>query len=1035
MGLLPFFFGLVFLPSIEKDIRPDAFLSADNPALLYKQKVKQEFGLGDPLVIALADKSDRGVFNPQSLGLLKWLSEEVAELPNIDATRVASLATQKNIIATPDGMLVEPFYRDPPQSEEAISELRQAAMDIPLYVGSIISENGEVALLVAEMNDEDLAAQTYANIVDLVARAEVPPGVTLHVAGEGAIIGYLGGYVDADARRLIPICGVVILCILVIAYRGVRPAIATFVIVAATLVITLGLMAAVGIPFYIITNALPVILIGISVADGLHIYMHYFDLQAKQADAAVDSLVVETLDAMWRPITLTSLTTAAGFLGLYLAAYMPPFRYFGLFAAIGVMVAWFYSLFFLPAVMVVTKSRVSPGYRKAIDVSGPDVFSRFLGFLGHFVISYPRTICGVFAVILVLGAYSSAQLIVDENPLKVFHRDEPVVVADQLINRYLNGTNTLDIVVETDAPEALLLPRNLRYIDELQNFLNAEEDVGGSTSIVDYLKQMNRALNEGLSTEYQLPETTEAAAQYLLIYSATADPTDFEEEIDYDYQTANIRAYLKSGDYQDVKRTIESLQKFIDAQDYEDGFRVVLSGRVYLHYRWISELARSHFQGLGITLMLVFLMSAALFRSLLAGVFTMIPVAGSVLFVYAAMSLSGLTLGLGTSMFAAVAVGLGIDFAIHTVERIRAIAASSQGDIHTVLLEFYGTTGRVLLFNFLAISSGFAILTVSKISSLNSFGAMVGLAVGSSFLLSVTVLPALVLIFRPSFIGRDVPVSGLGRAGFRTSLWTLALLMSLSWVLVAPPVWAEPEYTAAEVVENVNAAPEGQTVTRYLEMRTTDRRGKQRVRKTVSYRKSFEDQKRTILFFTEPATVMGTAFLIWDYEDPESVDDQWLYVPALRKVRRVSAADRGDYFLGTDFTYEDTKLDGKLEPRDYSFEIMGQEELDGQAVYRLKATPKTEKIAEELGYSRFECWIDPSNWMMLRAEFWDGKGQPLKTLTVGDIRKVDGIWTRHYMSILNRQTGHRTEYFVSNVDYSQSVDDAMFTTRAMKRGL
>ena len=115
---------------------------------------------------------------------------------------------------------------------------------------------------------------------------------------------------------------------------------------------TLSVMAASLVAFFVITNALPVILIGISVADAIHIYSHYFDLQAEQPLKNRKELVVETMVGMWRPVTLTTLTTMAGFLGLYFAAYMPPFKYFGLFTAFGVFVAGVYSLIFLPAAMV-----------------------------------------------------------------------------------------------------------------------------------------------------------------------------------------------------------------------------------------------------------------------------------------------------------------------------------------------------------------------------------------------------------------------------------------------------------------------------------------------------------------------------------------------------------------------------------------------------------------------------------------------------------------------------------------------------------
>ena len=531
-------------------------------------------------------------------------------------------------------------------------------------------------------------------------------------------------------------------------------------------------------------------------------------------------------------------------------------------------------------------------------------------------------------------------------------------------------------------------------------------------------------------------------AQYFLIYSATSDPTDFEEEVDYDYRTANVRVYVRSGDYQDVKVIVEALLPYIE-ETFNDGqITATLSGRVNVHYRWISELARSHFLGLVVAIALVYGVSSILFRSAVAGFFTLLPVAFSVLLVYAIMATFGITLGMGTSMFATVAIGLGIDYAIHTLERMRAIYHAVGHDMQAAFREFYPSTGRAMFFNFVAIACGFGVLTLSEISSLKLFGAIVAVAVCASFVASMTLLPALMKRFSPAFLQRsqagDRPPLALGVV---LALVVLALTLAVPSRAETPEVAQgvqaaqDEQLSASAIVARINAVPEGEAVSRELLMQMTDRRGTERSRKTISFRKTYGDQKKTVLFYVEPSNVRDTGFLIWDYQASAEEDDQWLYLPALRKVRRISAADRGDYFLGTDFTYEDIKLDGKLEPLDYDFELLGEEPLDGRASYQVQATPKNEDIAEELGYSRKVVWVDPETWMIRRAEFWDVKGTLLKTLTVSDIRPVDGILSRHELDLVNHQTGHKTRFVFSNVDYGSPIDDGLFTRRALERGL
>lgn len=1028
-----------FLPQLTKDTRADAFLADDNPALLYRDKVKEQFGLSDPMVIAVVREEQGGIFNPQTLALIDRLSWEVSDLPNIDADRVISLATENNIVGTSEGMDVDPFFDPVPVTQRQADAVRQAIDDFPLYQGSLVARDGHATLIVAEMIDENLAEETYEAILELIDRTALDNGEELHVAGEGAIAGYLGSYIDADAQRLNPLAGLVITLIILLAFRRAAPALLGNVIIAASVLMTLGIMAASGVPFFVITNALPVILIGIAVADAIHIFSHYYDLQARDPEGDRKALVVQTMAEMWRPVTLTTLTTVAGFLGLYFAAYMPPFSYFGLFTAIGVLIAWIYSLLFLPAAMAMIKPRVSAHFVRAWQQKKPDLFARLMSRMGSFTQRHARATVVTAVVVAMIGSWSASQLTVDEDRIETFDSSERIYQADQVINGYLDGSNNLDIVIETPAAENLFEPENLAKMEALQTYAETLPHVMGSTSIVDYLKQMNRSLNEGRPEAYRLPGNKELAAQYFLLYSASSEPTDFEEEVDYDYQMANIRVTLNSGSYIDTKVVVEALQDYLVSDFNGPEIKATLSGRVTVSYHWIRDLGASHFAGLGIALLLVWMVSSLLFRSPVAGLYSLLPVAGAVLLVYATMVALDIHLGIGTSMFASVAIGLGVDFAIHTIDRLRALYREYSGDLDRAMEELYLTTGRALLFNFLAIAGGFGVLISSKVVPLNNFGLIVVLSVTTSFFASITLLPALVKIFRPRFM--EPARQQAGQTGFRRALGTTAMVL----IIGITGLWGISSTAKAEglpeelprgdwIVEQINAVDDGEFVSRKLTMRMIDRRGKERIRETIGYRKYFGDEKRTVLFYLAPANVKDTAFLTYDYKEPSTDDDQWLYLPALRKVRRISTSDRGDYFLGTNFTYEDIKKEGKIEPSDFHFTTKQADQIGKISSYLVEAVPKSDAIAKELGYGQTRFWVDASNWIVIRAEYWDTRGRPLKTLVTNDIRQIDGIWTRHGLTIDNHKTGHKTIFTFSEVDYRSEVKDAVFTKRALSKG-
>ena len=238
-----------------------------------------------------------------------------------------------------------------------------------------------------------------------------------------------------------------------------------------------------------------------------------------------------------------------------------------------------------------------------------------------------------------------------------------------------------------------------------------------------------------------------------------------------------------------------------------------------------------------------------------------------------------------------------------------------QGNYDERLADLFPSTGRALFFNFAALALGFLVLATSEVPPLIKFGLLVAVAVTTSFTASMTILPAIGKLLKPAFLlpreelaGSDTKASALATTG---SVTALALVVSVLFVSFAKADEIAQLPSADDIIAQVNARDDGEQVTRTLRMELIDRRGKSRVRETMGYRRYYGEEKRTVIFYQSPTNVKGTGFLTYDYPEADKDDDQWLYLPALRKVRRISAADRGDYFLGTDFTYEDIKKESE----------------------------------------------------------------------------------------------------------------------------
>lgn len=1021
----------VSLPKLTKDTSAGAFIDPENPALRYREQVQELFGLRDPIVVAVVNEGQEGIFNPTSLRLVGWLTENIKALDNVDPERVMSLASESNVVGTDTGMEVGEFLDPLPATQAEAAAVRQAVENFPLYQGSLVARDGRATLVVVELLDEDRALQTYDAILRLVASAPKGAQDELLVAGEGAVAGYLSSYIDRDAQRLNPFAGLIITLILFLAFRTLRAALLPNAVILATVVITLGLMAASATPFYVITNGLVVCMIGIAVADSIHVFSQYYEEQHKAPNASQRELVVRAMRVMARPITLTSVTTIAGFLALYPTTDMPPIQAFGLFGALGVAVAWLYTLSVLPAAMSLLKPRPSKSFVGASDNGTQSASHRFMMRFGSAVLNHPRGVVSIGLLVVAVGAFGVARVQVEDQRIENFKPSEPLYQADKRINSLLDGTYHLDVVVETPEEEGLHDPARLRKIEALQRFLEGQPHVNGSTSVVDYIKQMNRAINENRIANYVIPDDSLLVAQLFLLYSTSGNPTDFEEEIDSTHRQALVRAYLDTDTFANNRQLVPLVEAYLADEFNEPGLTARLTGRVNVDYHWINGVAESHVGSVVVSLLAVLAMSALLFWSFSAGVLAVIPVAMSILLIYAVMGFFGIWLGIGTSMFAAIAIGLGVDFAIHSLERLRELGRQLAGrSLAKSLAELYPTTGRALLFNLGAVALGFGVLCLSDVPPLIRFGGLVALAVSSSFLASVTLLPALVLLLKPACILAPSARPDGKKGGAVVAV--LALLMV--GTLTVPSLNAEELPEGLEIMRSVAAREEGQQVTRDMRLELTDRRGQTRAQEIKSYRRYFDDEKRTILFYTAPANVRGTGFLTYDYADSALEDDQWLYLPALRKVRRIPASNRGDYFLGTDFSYEEIKSENKVGLQDYRFRTIGQEEVDGVLCHLVEGTAVNAEIAKELGYSKAVWRIDPAIWVSRKSDYWDVNGNHLKTIENLKIERVDDIWTVLQVRAKNHKSGHSTLLTSTNVDYRSVVPERTFDQRTLVRG-
>lgn len=247
------------------------------------------------------------------------------------------------------------------------------------------------------------------------------------------------------------------------------------------------------------------------------------------------------------------------------------------------------------------------------------------------------------------------------------------------------------------------------------------------------------------------------------------------------------------------------------------------------------------------------------------------------------------------------------------------------------------------------------------------------------------------------------------------------------------------ELTPAEIMQRVDERDEGNTAIGDYTMVLIDRRDRQRVRNLKIYSKYYGRDIKLLSLFETPADIRGTAYLSFDWDEPMRDDDSWLYLPALQRVKRIATSDTSDSFLGSDFTYAD--INGlEVSWYDYSFVNMS-ESVDGQDCWVIEAIPKPEfkeRAEQATGYSKFQSWIRKDNFLQVRAQAWELRGNRIKFFTASEIELIDDIWTIGRLQAVTTRNGqqeHASVLQITSIQYDVEIGDELFTTEYMERGL
>ena len=732
----------VGLKNIQKDPSVDAFVPSDHPAALARDRAGELFGLEDPIVLGIVANEHQSAFSTDIIQALSLIQRKVRELENVKKNALISILTESAIYGDDGDLIVDPILTKGVVTQSSAARALERVRSMPMMDGLLASKNGDTLTLIIPVQDANHATETYRQVL-AIAQAHRPANAQVHVTGVASMNGRLAQMVNQDTRIFIPMAIVTALLVIFIALREWRGLPGPLLVIAGSAAMTVGLMGWLDARYYLITTALPVIIMAISIADSLHVSTLFLEKCRLEPEKNKAELLLGTLNQTFLPVTLTTVTTVAGFVGLAIGSSMQPIAEFGWFAAAGVMAAWVLSLSALPAVILL----LGLGAKEQAQFVQDSPVNAGVYRLTQNAFNHPWTTASSLILVLTIFIYFATQARFDYERQRYFQGDDAVRLADVTLNSHLQGLNFLDVVVSGHEPGDLMTPKAMNAIAQLQQRIDRLPLVAKSTSISDYMSVMHRALTNAPAGE--LPSAKHAPAQYMFLYEAAGDPGDFKEEIDFTYQHTLVRAQLTTDRFSQVSPVVSEFENIAKSWSEEFGLEAKVSGRVAVNSGWMKLLASSHFTGLGLAIAFVFCSSLLAFRSFWPALLSLVPILTGVLFTYAVMGLLKIDIAPATSMTAAISTGLGVDFAIHLISGVRQSLQKGLSP-RAAFSGHYVVIARACVFSAIALAFALGVICLSSAPPLQWFGALVASASIGSLLGAIIVIPACYALCAPT---------------------------------------------------------------------------------------------------------------------------------------------------------------------------------------------------------------------------------------------------------------------------------------------
>jgi predicted RND superfamily exporter protein len=784
------------------DSSTDAFLPQKSEVVVINKRIEQEFGSMDAIVVGVLQNDGTSILNPPALQVIENLTFHFSTLEGVDS--VTSLTNIDHMESGDDGLKVVPLFQGTAPNELTDLENRLESWK-EVYEGSLVSKDRTLAAIVLQPQ-AGLTEATEKSILtkmDTILGSLETKGVSFSIVGLPVIKNQINASLVRDLATLAPVVGGLIVLVLLLSFRRIAGVTLPLLSLIISACLVVGIMALLDITFTMATMLVPVLLLIVGSAYTIHVMSHFYEEASlfphNLSLVETDGVIKDVLSRNRGPIIMAGATTAAGFIA-QLASPLTPFKTFGLLSAIGVILSQLSSLYLLPSLLRLSYPRGIEKTRIRYPISSPSFFKGFekLAIKG----TIPLTIG--FFVLLASTILLVPRIKTGTNMLDFFRPKSKLVQDTRLFNEKMHGSGILTVAIRSDQPSSVLAPDFLVTLEAFKATMENHPEVGNVQTLLPYLKRINAILNQDTVPyqkkvldqgsfdffgERETPEETKPALELLAVgkdtksfYEIPTDPAKYGLETKEDLQnllsqylilySGNLSRFINDALepsstlitivlHPSETQALRDLTKEIDtfwSTRLKEGWILELGGGEAVSLVLTELVTKSQLFSLLGAILIVYLLVSFMFKSPIAGLLGLIPVAYALMGIFISMALLQIHLDIVTSLLSALAIGIGVDYAIHFLSAFKRLKGPTPfaETLKTVL----GTTGRAILINAASVILGFCGLLFSRFIPIRQMGILFCISMLFASLSSLTVLPSILYRWNPKFLKADTAKRG-----------------------------------------------------------------------------------------------------------------------------------------------------------------------------------------------------------------------------------------------------------------------------------